>query len=870
VRWYHSGNPSPIVVSNANNPTATELGISTAANNVYFYDVTQTVLNCESKPASVSIVVNPLPAPSINSSSDLAKICKTGDIIKLNTNVSSGTWSGTASFALSDPVPADGITKYLNPSNLNPGNYTLRYDYTDASTNCSGYDQKTLTVLPTITPNLQYSVACNGQFVDLENNSVINPGSASSTIDSVSWNFDDGDILAIGKSVDPIPAGANAGNSKGSYFQPSHKFRGLGSFTVKYQMKTSDGCVVQAQKSVLVSPLPVSNFVWTNACEGSSSQFQASTSNLPDAAIGSYTWNFAQGNVLTYTNAGTGKNPTVDYTSTGRDIVQLVVTTIAQCKDTVSKPVYIVPSIPAITSLNSYSQDFNSSDGGWLAGGTNSSWQYGHPAAPVINRDSSLTGGGNAWATNLTGLSNPKEQSWVLSPCFDFTLATKPVISLDIWSDTPKRLDGAVLQYLENGVLEDDAQWKVVGDINSGINWYNDIGISSKPGNQVSGDAGWTGEAANGYKSWKHAVYKLDDLVGKSNIKFRIAFGSNQGSHEGFAFDNVFIGERSRSVLIENFTNASGQANVTAHNAYYNNFAESTGEVVKIQYHTSFPGDDLLNKANQEMNDARTAFYGITSSPDVRIDGQYSSGPIASWVSNLYDNRVLEPSPVKINITSVTKDGASVKIKVELENINSVPLSLTNAHLFVVITEKSITASPWLGQSGNSEFRYVARSILPTPAGLELNTILGPNATLSIPELVWDKANLVDPSQASIAVFVQDVSGPNRRTVYQASVYGSTTPSPDLVTGNEVAINSLINLFPNPVDEKLNIVLPSNSDQAFPVRLFDSFGREVYSAQFQKGNVSKTISTKDLTSGLYILELDMPSTVIRKKIIIAH
>ncbi len=119
------------------------------------------------------------------------------------------------------------------------------------------------------------------------------------------------------------------------------------------------------------------------------------------------------------------------------------------------------------------------------------------------------TGTGQAWVTNLDGPNNPSEQSWVMSPCFDFSQSTKPVISLDIWSDTPRRLDGAVLQYTDAGNIANDANWIVLGQVGQGINWYDQNGISASPGNQAAVDAGWTGDATGGrYKSWVHAIYQ--------------------------------------------------------------------------------------------------------------------------------------------------------------------------------------------------------------------------------------------------------------------------------------------------------------------------------------------------------------------------
>src|SRR5688572_18880266 len=66
-----------------------------------------------------------------------------------------------------------------------------------------------------------------------------------------------------------------------------------------------------------------------------------------------------------------------------------------------------------------YSEQFSSGAGGWSSGGTNSSWALGYPSGKLdINSTASDS---NAWVTSLTNTYNANENSYVLSPCFNFT-----------------------------------------------------------------------------------------------------------------------------------------------------------------------------------------------------------------------------------------------------------------------------------------------------------------------------------------------------------------------------------------------------------------------------------------------------------------
>src|SRR5688572_11052900 len=78
-----------------------------------------------------------------------------------------------------------------------------------------------------------------------------------------------------------------------------------------------------------------------------------------------------------------------------------------------------------------YSQNFENGAGGWVSGGTNSSWALGTPTGSVIN---SAASGNNAWTTGLTSTYNSSENSQVVSPCFNFSgLTGDPDFEMMIW-----------------------------------------------------------------------------------------------------------------------------------------------------------------------------------------------------------------------------------------------------------------------------------------------------------------------------------------------------------------------------------------------------------------------------------------------------
>src|SRR5690606_33597862 len=134
-------------------------------------------------------------------------------------------------------------------------------------------------------------------------------------------------------------------------------------------------------------------------------------------------------------------------------------------------------------------------------------------------------------------------------PCFDLSAFTRPVISLEHWTNTDAS-DGAVMQYSFDG----GETWHRLGDVASGISWYNRVSIASNPGEQTTASSGWSIADQFDWVTGKHALDILP--ANRQKIRFRIGFASftNPEFRDGFAFKHVVIEERNRTVLAENFT----------------------------------------------------------------------------------------------------------------------------------------------------------------------------------------------------------------------------------------------------------------------------------------------------------------------------
>ncbi len=74
-----------------------------------------------------------------------------------------------------------------------------------------------------------------------------------------------------------------------------------------------------------------------------------------------------------------------------------------------------------------------------------------------------------------------------------------------------------------------------------------------------------------------------------------------------------------------------------------------------------------------------------------------------------------------------------------------------------------------------------------------------------------------------------------------------------------------LNIYPNPADKTLHIESISGSSLDLKCKMFNVMGKRV-SCQYRNGR----IATSELSSGVYVLEVQNEKSLARKKIVIRH
>ncbi|HOY39126.1 MAG TPA: T9SS type A sorting domain-containing protein [Bacteroidales bacterium] len=173
-----------------------------------------------------------------------------------------------------------------------------------------------------------------------------------------------------------------------------------------------------------------------------------------------------------------------------------------------------------------YDEVFETSDGGWVAYGTASSFELGTPAGTIIN----AAGEGNySWVTNLDGNHNSGELSYLQGPCFDFSELTNPMLKAAVIYETSMFMAGFYVEYsTDNGIT-----WDTLPDGGSTGSWY---GSSLIPGFGST----WSGSSGG----WVQVSTNMPLLAGLDNVNLRFVFNSGSFSFmqtEGVGIDDIHV-----------------------------------------------------------------------------------------------------------------------------------------------------------------------------------------------------------------------------------------------------------------------------------------------------------------------------------------
>ncbi len=779
----------------------------------------------------------------------------------------------------SDPLNVDNW--YLVTNGLTSGTYEIEYDFENV-VGAVDTTQRFIHVFASPTPGISAPNSCVTSSITFTDASVmpsVNP--FGGVINSWAWNLD--------------PFLSNTQNPTINYPTTAP-----GTKSISLIASTNQGCSATATSQIKVGDFPVPNFDWSGVCNFDKTVFKDRTVfNSGQGNIVQYTWQFgdttknvsgAPALPITgyYSTSGTYTSPKHVYPTFGKNYdATMTVNTDVGCTQSITKTVFILPTQTIQPSAaSSYNEYFQSSDGGWVPQSlstANYSWKWGVPSGSTGHIQPRASNDFVWWTGANSNTYYALENSVINGPCFDLTQLNRPMIALDYSVDATVNFDGAVMQYSTNGGLN----WHLVGPkIPSprvqGINWYKPTStIIGNPGGQSVGPFGWS----DTLKIWKNGRFNLDVIPKDSlqQVRIRIAFaayGKPKG-YDGFAFDNIFVGEKTKNVLIEEFTNANLTASLTA-DTYFNKI-DSVQILIKngkrdfrdIQYHVSFPSPDVFNLANTEDPAARALSYGVQQPPYAVLDGLKSVADGATTISfgnnfsNIdtieIDRRALRKPLISIykvdTIATGKNNTINARMHIRADTAITFPL-----YAQVALIEDSVVIAP-----STHVFRNVVRKLLYVGgAGLTTTAAMNFNDSLIFTNGAVTINTPIGKGKLYLVAFIQNNTS---KEIIQSMVVPVKHKIGSVVTAIESSIGNLasIQIYPNPANAKFNFALPGDFPEGSIYKISDQRGINVLGGDFNdayKGE--KTVDVSSLTNGMYIVAIGAPGQgmVYRKLVVL--
>ncbi len=605
-----------------------------------------------------------------------------------------------------------------------------------------------------------------------------------------------------------------------------------GSYILRYLQANNTGCVgTDDHKIEIIDWKPVVEFSFDDPCLGQQVNFVNQTT-IEDTQVLSWKWYIDDKEV------GDSKDYTHMFNETGVYEVKLALKTIGLCKNEIIKYVSVFPHF-SITADAPYIEKFDSADHHWIQSGqtkrgANSSWNI-------------LSEMGSYWQTNNgQNTYNGDERSWVESPCFDLSQLDRPMLSFNYNMALQDRVDGVVMEY----TIDNGQTWHTLGDEGSGVNWFNARGITTTPGVQGGASVGWTGVTQD--TTWQTARIALDQVrteaLGLSTfVRFRFALASNESNPDnilsyGFAFDDVFIGNRNKNIFLEHFTNI----NEVDDTPYLLDWTSDKSDVLFVNYHIDVPGEssDPLYLDNTATPSARALHHGVSTAGRSIINGEFvSDDPFKNWGNAKYEYEKLKEAPFSIEL-NVNSGNMTASVQRIFNNIDS--MALDNVLVVqMAIIEKNMEVA------GKNAF-HVVKTLLPSPAGTRITGGWEVGITKQFEQPI--SLSLEQNSKYFAVVFVE---GAMSKKIYQmeyVSFMGGDASIADRVFVNQIENegNSYV-LWPNPTSAVTNISFSKSQDN-INWAIYDVRGINVKQGYQAKGR-ELAISVNDLKSGLYFIEI---------------
>jgi hypothetical protein len=276
-------------------------------------------------------------------------------------------------------------------------------------------------------------------------------------------------------------------------------------------------------------------------------------------------------------------------------------------------------------------------------------------------------------------------------------------------------------------------------------------------------------------------------------------------------------------------------------------------EIALIRYHMPYPGTDPFYLFNIPEASARIAYYGITGSSHLYIDGIVDAGYYSGVWDSLFNMQMDVPSPMEIGFEG-TYNSARREVNLDITVIATDRIDWNDLRLQCVTIENHIH---WVAPNGLRVHNQVMRDMVPDASGEAFRISEGDTVGFNRDFLL---DNALDADSCGFIVFVQADSS---RSILQAG----RIMLPDLRPigirddpGQLPLFSKIESCWPNPFNASIRINYSLRNRAEAIIRIYDIAGRRVAALRDgdqPEGEHSMVWDASALPSGIYFARLEI-------------
>ena len=695
-------------------------------------------------------------------------------------------------------------------------------------------------------------------------------------------------------------------------------------YDITLTVTTQKGCETRLTKSIDIGIIPSPEVAWEGSTVGSPITFKVYESKLEISRTRKVQFYIEEnGSILAgfplTRDRGAKEDYLNDFTYTfqqsGLYDVVFEAESEARCKASIRRKIKVLP-LHEFVDGSAYSTDFESTETDWYVDTLQitirdvnpsisteqgkkkvleverrlSSWKLGE--AVGSSEDAYITqaaSGSQAWFTKRPTSDEeptivhgyyPKERSWLYTPAFNISNLTRPTVEFSVIYNFQDKDQGVVFQYS----IDDGRNWVVLGDYvqstgSSGIEWFTHEDIDENPGDQASRRVGWAESSSAGIGEWVIARHKLG-FIPRDTVRFRCAIsGGADARGEGMGIDNFWIGNRTKLVLVEEFstelTTTAREFHETVDN--YLSGKDASGvdspyasnlDAVRITYY-GFPKNnpdqivDRIYQINPEDVNARQVYYGVFDVPTAILEGDFAkntsgqqNSALPPWTLAEFNRSALVPPEANVVFKEITVNEENISIELETSLTDrGVEQSIEGEHrLHVAVIEQQVNVVG--APSGQAVFGQVLRKMLPSAAGTPI--VFDATKEVRSTTITWQVLSAylaeLDPTRLELyaIAFIQNLE--NKR-VYQTATQRISVQKILQLGLRDEALGTYLRVYPNPSNGLLQVDFGEMQHSGLSWKITDDTGRQLLKGRSQKAVKYLQISLEELSEGTYTLLL---------------